>query len=105
MKKVRICSLDEIADGGLRLFKIEGRNFLVFRQGKRVHVYDNKCPHMGFSLFLGEQKGNKLRCGFHGEVFDLESGKPEGRVTKKPLVNVPSILEEEMGGMGVYILE
>lgn len=105
MKKVRICSLDEIADRGLGVFKSGGRNFLVFRQGKRVHVYDNRCPHMGFSLFLGEQKENKLRCGFHGEVFDLESGEPEGRVTKKPLVKIPFILEEEMGGIGIYVLE
>jgi len=105
MKKTRVCSLNEVPDGGVKLFRAGERDLLVYRRGKGALAYDNRCPHMGFSLYLGEQKENKLRCGFHGEVFDLESGEPEGKVVKKPLVKIPVVLEEEAGGLAVYIIE
>jgi len=104
MEKVRVCSLDEVPDGGVKVFRIGGVEVLVFRRGKSVFAYDNRCPHMGFSLYLGELKGDRLRCGFHGEVFHLESGKSEGRVVKRPLVKIPIIVEGEAGGFGVYML-
>jgi len=43
---------------------------------------------MGFSLFLGNLTGKKLRCGFHYAEFDVTTGKPLNKVTEKPLKKI-----------------
>jgi 3-phenylpropionate/trans-cinnamate dioxygenase ferredoxin subunit len=103
--KERLCRLEEIPDGGLRLFRTKAGEILVFRRGDKVYGYDNKCPHLGFSLYLGTLSGSRLRCGYHGEVFDLETGEPEGKVVKKGLIKKALVLEMGDGeGRTVYLI-
>lgn len=106
MEKERLCKLEEIPDGGLRLFRTHLGEILVFRLGGKVYGYDNRCPHLGFSLYLGTLIGSRLRCGYHGEVFNLETGESEGKVVKRDLIKKALSLERDDGeGETVYLIE
>ena len=39
------------------------------------YAVENKCPHMGGSLYEGELKGNLIICPKHGSMFDITNGK------------------------------
>jgi 3-phenylpropionate/trans-cinnamate dioxygenase ferredoxin subunit len=39
------------------------------------YAIDNKCPHMGGSLYDGDLDGNNITCPRHGSVFDVRTGK------------------------------
>ena len=69
--------------GDPRRFTLLGQNFVAFRgEDGKVAFLDEACPHRGVSLALGRVEGCKLRCIFHGWVFDAN-----GKVLETP--NVP----------------
>lgn len=55
-------------------------HIFVVRWDKKVYGYVNRCPHNGVNLdwetnqFL-EQGSNRIICGKHGSLFELETGK------------------------------
>lgn len=51
------------------------RNLGVAQVGERVFAFDSQCPHRAADLTtFGELRGDRLRCGVHGHVYDLETG-------------------------------
>ncbi len=78
-----LCALSDIPDGGARGFlpNHRGRDqVLAIRQGNRVHVYVNNCPHydrapLGWKkdAFL-TQDGTHVLCAAHGALFRIEDG-------------------------------
>ena len=38
------------------------------------YAVDNKCPHMGGSLFDGNLSGKNVICPRHGSIFDVTTG-------------------------------
>ncbi|MGD9537675.1 MAG: Rieske (2Fe-2S) protein [Alphaproteobacteria bacterium] len=78
-----LCRLEEIEDGGSRGFTIgEGRaarELFIVRQGARVLVYENSCPHTGGPLdwqpdvFLDLER-RFIQCATHGALFRIEDG-------------------------------
>jgi cholesterol 7-dehydrogenase len=68
----RIATSKEVPRGEVRVFKINGREAVAFRnkQGE-VAVLDPICPHMGAHLGYGGQVvDDAIRCPFHGLRFD-----------------------------------
>lgn len=49
-----VCKLDELPDGGGRMFVFPGDagefRLLVLRSGERCFGYENRCPHFGIPL-------------------------------------------------------
>jgi nitrite reductase/ring-hydroxylating ferredoxin subunit len=80
---VRLCSLDEIADGGARGFVLEMRagrfHGFVVRRGTAVFGYVDRCPHMGVPLpralddYLTPD-ARLIACGWHGALFEIDGG-------------------------------
>jgi nitrite reductase/ring-hydroxylating ferredoxin subunit len=77
-----LCRLDDIPDGGARGFPPAaegGAGLLAVRQGERVFVYLNACPHIGISLhwlpdrFLSAD-GRLIVCSTHGAEFRIADG-------------------------------
>jgi nitrite reductase/ring-hydroxylating ferredoxin subunit len=77
-----LCRLDAIPDGGARGFDPgqEGEDTVfAVRQGERVHVYRNSCPHNRRPLeyrrhrFLSAD-GAEIVCYAHGAHFRIEDG-------------------------------
>lgn len=72
----------------MKLVKVDDLEILLIRVEDEIYAFDNRCPHMGFSLFLGSLNGKILRCGFHYAEFDVTTGKPLNKVTEKPLKKI-----------------
>jgi nitrite reductase/ring-hydroxylating ferredoxin subunit len=78
-----LCRLDEIPDGEARGFPPAPGGFtglFAIRQGPRVRVYVNSCPHLGLPLepaphrFLDAKKQHVV-CSAHGARFKLDDGE------------------------------
>lgn len=77
-----LCRLDDIRDGFARGFDPAPGRFnglLAVRQGARVFVYVNSCPHLGTPLdcvphrFLSSDR-RRIVCATHGAEFGIEDG-------------------------------
>ena len=76
---LRLCSLAELPEGSARGFAVLQTHVLAVRDYTGVHVYLNRCPHLGVPLqwqddrFLDED-GAFIRCASHGALFERNSG-------------------------------
>ena len=80
---MRLCALDDIADGDTAAFTttVEGQPtaVLAVRRRSEVFVYVNSCPHIGSPLdftpgqFLNLEKTH-IQCSTHGALFQIEDG-------------------------------
>jgi nitrite reductase/ring-hydroxylating ferredoxin subunit len=78
-----LCRLDEMPDGASQGFPPASGGFtglLAVRQGDRVLVYVNSCPHIGTPLdwvpgrFLSAD-GSRIVCATHGAEFRIADGE------------------------------
>ncbi len=76
---LRLCTLAELPEGSARGFAVLHTHVLAVRDYKGVHVFLNRCPHLGVPLqwqddrFLDEE-GAFIRCASHGALFERDSG-------------------------------
>jgi nitrite reductase/ring-hydroxylating ferredoxin subunit len=77
-----LCRLDDLADGAARGFAPAPGGFtglFAVRQGDRVFIYVNACPHLGTPLdwtpdrFLSAD-GRRIVCATHGAEFRIADG-------------------------------
>lgn len=75
--RVRVCQLDEIVEGELKTFAVEGVDvpILVTRMGQEVVAGTSMCPHEDVSLGNGVLKRGNIVCRGHGYAFDLKTGQ------------------------------
>jgi len=74
-------SIDEIPDGNS-----QDGNFLYFRNGDNIKIYDRLCDHNGGRLSL---KDDGAICPLHGWKLDLSTGiYVNARCTKKPILEL-----------------
>lgn len=80
---VKLCRLDDIADGKARNFVLQMRDGrfhgFVVRRTDAVHGYVDRCPHMGVPLaqVLDEYltpDGAYIACHWHGALFHITGG-------------------------------
>lgn len=75
-----LCRLDELPLHGSKGMQHRGTALFAVRQGERVFVYENRCPHRGIPLewvadqFL-DSSGRLIQCATHGALFLPESGE------------------------------
>ena len=95
MTEVRVCSREEIPDGGVRIVQLGELEIGVIAQGGRLYAYRNLCPHQGGpacegvrmpgvfdeldadGAYLGQQFDEKdlhIVCPWHGYEYHLEDG-------------------------------
>jgi nitrite reductase/ring-hydroxylating ferredoxin subunit len=75
--RVRVCQLDEIVEGVLKSFPVEGVDVpvLVTRVEGEIIAGTSMCPHEDVSLTRGTIQEGTLVCRAHGYAFDLRSGQ------------------------------
>ena len=72
----RVCSLDDIWEGDMQGFSVDGKAVLVVNQGGgEVSVYDGNCPHQDYPLAEGEIANGVLICAMHLWQFDIRTGE------------------------------
>ena len=82
---VKVVETSGIPENAIRVFKVEGYEILVANIDGEFYAFENRCPHMGYPLYLGSLDGKVLTCGFHYAKFDVTTGKSFGRVTNRCL--------------------
>jgi 3-phenylpropionate/trans-cinnamate dioxygenase ferredoxin subunit len=91
MPRYVVARQSEIPVGGRKLFKVRGREIVVFNVKGEFSAFLNRCPHKGAELCFGvivglvesdargeyrySRAGEMLRCPYHGWEFDLKTGQ------------------------------
>lgn len=75
MHYVKVAQTDEIKDGEKKKITLDKKVLLLANISDTYYAIDNKCPHMGGSLFDGNLDGYNIVCPKHGSVFDVRTGK------------------------------
>jgi nitrite reductase/ring-hydroxylating ferredoxin subunit len=71
---VRAASVDDIREGGAKLFSYLDKRIALFRTPGGVFASDNRCPHQGYALVRGDVKDGVLTCAWHNWKFELGTG-------------------------------
>ena len=75
MAFTRVCNLDDLWEGEMESFVVEGQEVLVVCvEGGEVRAYQGVCPHQDVPLVEGSFDGRLLVCRAHQWVFDATSG-------------------------------
>jgi nitrite reductase/ring-hydroxylating ferredoxin subunit/(2Fe-2S) ferredoxin len=77
----RMCRVDEVPDGGMKQFAIDGTDVVVVHAGNELFAYQALCPHEAVSLADWVHDGAILTCLEHMWQFDVRTGAPLGDST------------------------
>lgn len=72
---VRVCSVDDLADGDAVVEEVDGTPVAVFRHRSEVYAFENVCPHQGGPVGEGKVEDGCVFCPWHGWQFDVETGE------------------------------
>ncbi|MDI6644194.1 MAG: Rieske (2Fe-2S) protein [Methanobacteriaceae archaeon] len=75
MNFAEIATVDDLENGEMKMFNIQGKEILLARAGNEYFATDNKCPHMGGDLSHGVLEGVVVTCPMHHSQFDLSNGE------------------------------
>jgi 3-phenylpropionate/trans-cinnamate dioxygenase ferredoxin component len=87
-----ICKLDELGDGAVRRFDVNGVFVAVVRVGDRVFAVNDVCSHANVSLSGGEVWCDELEleCPKHGSAFSLLTGEAITLPATQPVAVYPA---------------
>ena len=72
---VVVGSVDELAEGEMKMAKVGERRIAVIRTASGIHALDNACPHQGYGLVTGALDGELLTCQWHNWKFRVDTGE------------------------------
>ena len=75
MQYVKVAQTSEVKDGEKKEITLDNKVLLLTNIQDTYYAIDNKCPHMGGSLYEGKLEGYTITCPKHGSVFDVRSGE------------------------------
>ena len=64
----------EVAEGQVRLVRVDGENAAVFNVGGTFFATQEACTHQGGPLSEGTLEGDCITCPIHGSRFDVTTG-------------------------------
>lgn len=71
-----LCRLDDVPQGTPVSRVLGDQPLVVVRDGDRVDVLSDVCPHLSGPLHEGELADGCLTCPWHGSTFRLSDGEP-----------------------------
>jgi len=75
MQYVTASQTADIKPGEKKKVKLGDKVLLLTNVQGVYHAIDDRCPHMGGSLYEGVFKDSTITCPRHGTSFDVTSGK------------------------------
>ena len=76
MSFVKVCTLEEIWEGDMVSFEVNGQKILlVWPDGDQVRAFQGVCPHQNISLDEGKFDGKTVMCRAHQWTFDGCTGQ------------------------------
>lgn len=70
----KVAAADELKNGEKKKVILGDNVFLLTKIDGAYYALNNKCPHMGGSLFDGTLTGTTIICPRHGTAFDVRTG-------------------------------
>ena len=72
----KICDLDDLWEGEMKAFEVDGEDvLLVYPSDGEVVAIQTECPHQSVPLSEGEFDGSVLVCRAHQWEFDPATGE------------------------------
>lgn len=71
----QIAKVSEVPQGEKKLVNLSDRSVVLINLQGALYAIDNRCPHMGGSLYAGKLDGERITCPRHGATFDVKTGK------------------------------
>ena len=76
MAFTKVCKLDDLWEGEMEAFEIDGHEILlVSPEGGEIRAFQGVCPHQDIPLVEGKFDGKVIVCRAHQWIFDGASGK------------------------------
>ena len=90
MSFVKVCSVEDVADGTAISADIDGVEVALVHAGDgNIYAIRDECSHAAVPLSEGEIDGCTLECWLHGSRFDLRTGAPTGLPATEPVPVYP----------------
>lgn len=75
----RLCHINDIDEGASMGFEVGDKKLFAVKKDAVIHVYENRCPHLGIELEWQENQfldpdGALIQCSTHGALFMIEDG-------------------------------
>ena len=74
MRYVKAATVDQIPEGGKLKATVEDLTLMITNIGGEYYAINNRCPHMGGSLYDGTLDGETVACPKHKTVFNVRTG-------------------------------
>lgn len=74
-KFVKVCREDDIDEGSIRNFNVDGKSIALAKYGGELYAVDDICTHDGGDLGGGDLVDGQVQCPRHGARFDLKTGE------------------------------
>jgi toluene monooxygenase system ferredoxin subunit len=95
MAFVKVCHRDDIWEGEMEAFEVNGHEvLLVSPEGGQIRAFQGVCPHQEISLVEGKFDGKVVVCRAHQWIFDGSTGKGINPADCR-LAEYPVKIEEE----------
>lgn len=75
MNFIKAAKTSDLTEGSKIIVHMETQDILLTNVRGSYYAVENKCPHMGGSLYDGKLEGSNIVCPRHGSVFDVTTGK------------------------------
>jgi 3-phenylpropionate/trans-cinnamate dioxygenase ferredoxin subunit len=85
MDYFKVATITELKAGEKKKVTIGETDYLLVNIEGTYYAIDNKCPHMGGSLFNGTLSGDEVTCPRHGSVFNVKTGEVVERGKMGPI--------------------
>lgn len=92
---IEVAAADEIAEGEVRTYEVEGERIAIARTDGGLHAVQNVCSHDDGPLGDGIVEGYCIVCPRHGAKFDVRTGEALTMPAVSPIESFP--VKEEAG--------
>jgi nitrite reductase/ring-hydroxylating ferredoxin subunit len=86
---------DDLEEGGMRAFDVQGTRIAVAHVNGAFHAFDDTCTHMGCSLAEGDLEETTVICPCHGSEFDVRSGAVLQGPAREPVDSYETRVESD----------
>jgi nitrite reductase/ring-hydroxylating ferredoxin subunit len=87
---VRLADADDVGEGDLVSFELDGRYVAVARVDGVLYAFDDVCTHRACSLSEGELVGTAVTCPCHAGTFDVRTGAVLDGPPPEPVATYPA---------------
>ncbi|MFN8570230.1 MAG: non-heme iron oxygenase ferredoxin subunit [Kouleothrix sp.] len=88
---MKVTTLSELPEQGMRAFEYAGQRIALFRAGATLYATTDVCSHEHAYLTEGffDPDDATVECPLHGARFDLASGQPLALPAYEPIAIYP----------------